>query len=62
MEKCGKIVAGGNGKGNQNNQLNFPSDVIIDKENNSFIIADSFNRLVMRVSRQNNTNGTNNRL
>ena len=55
--KCGKIVAGGNGEGNQNNQLYFPSDVIIDKENNSFIIADSFNRRVMRVSRQNNTNG-----
>jgi hypothetical protein len=53
----GRIVAGGNGKGNKMNQLNYPRDVIIDKENNCFIISDNENRRVMRWSRQNNTNG-----
>jgi sugar lactone lactonase YvrE len=52
----GKIVAGGNGNGNRTNQLNYPIDVIIDKENNFFIISDRENRRVMRWSRQNNTN------
>ncbi len=50
----GQIVAGGNGEGNQMNQLNLPTDVIIDKENNSLIIADFGNRRVMRWSLQNN--------
>lgn len=49
----GRIVAGGNGKGNKTNQLNEPTDVIIDKENNSLIIADNGNRRVVRWSRQN---------
>ena len=37
------------------NQLNWPRDVIIDKKNNSLIIADQGNRRVIRWSRQNNT-------
>ncbi len=51
----GQIVAGGNGNGNQTNQLNYPTDVIIDKEKNSLIIADSGNRRVMRWSLEHNT-------
>jgi sugar lactone lactonase YvrE len=51
----GQIVAGGNGRGNKTNQLNYPSDVIIDKENNSLIISDWGNRRVIRWSRLNNT-------
>jgi sugar lactone lactonase YvrE len=51
----GQIVAGGNGYGNKTNQLNWPRDVIIDKENNSLIISDRGNRRVMRWFRQNNT-------
>ncbi len=51
----GRIVAGGNGQGNQTNQLNHPIDVIIDKEKNSLIIADSENKRVMRWSLENNT-------
>jgi hypothetical protein len=51
----GQLVAGGNENGNQMNQLNNPRDVIIDKENDSLIIADHGNRRVMRWSRQNNT-------
>ena len=46
-ETNGRIVAGGNGQGNQNNQLYQPTDVIIDRENNSLIIADVGNRRVM---------------
>ena len=42
----GRIVVGGNE--NQTNQLNYPIDVIIDNENNYFIIADSDNRRVMQ--------------
>jgi sugar lactone lactonase YvrE len=46
-----QIVAGGN-----ENQLKYPTDVIIDKEDHSLIIADWGNRRVIRWSRQNNTN------
>jgi sugar lactone lactonase YvrE len=53
----GQIIAGGNGPGNQMNQLNKPADVILDQETNSLIIADSENRRVMRWARQSITNG-----
>jgi sugar lactone lactonase YvrE len=45
----GQIVAAGN-------QLNHPTDVIIDKETNSLIIADCENGRVIRSFRQNNLN------
>ena len=51
----GQIVAGGNGKGDEMNQLNTPSDVIIDKETNTFIIGNYDNKRVMRWPRQNDT-------
>ncbi len=44
--KNGQVVAGGNGQGNQNNQLNSPTNVIIDKENDSIIICDYCNQRV----------------
>ncbi|CAF0750116.1 unnamed protein product [Adineta steineri] len=44
----GQIVACGNGYGNQNKQLFYPTDIIFDKENNSFIISDVGNRRVIR--------------
>ncbi len=53
----GQIIAGGNGPGNQTNQLNSPTDVILDQKTNSLIIVDSRNRRVMRWSRENITNG-----
>ncbi|CAF1261148.1 unnamed protein product, partial [Rotaria magnacalcarata] len=34
----GQVVAGGNGEGNGLNQLNYPTDVLIDKETDSLII------------------------
>ncbi|CAF4113513.1 unnamed protein product, partial [Adineta steineri] len=52
----GQIIAGGNGKGNQNNQLNYPRDIIFDKKNNSFLISDEGNNRVIRYFDQNQTN------
>jgi hypothetical protein len=40
-----QIVAGGNGKGNQNDQLNWPRKVIVDQENESLIICDYGNAM-----------------
>ena len=42
-------------KGNQMNQLYYPTDVIVDTKNNSLIICDSGNRRVVEWSRQNGT-------
>ncbi len=53
----GRIVAGGNGEGNQNNQLNYPTKVIIDKENDSLIICDWGNGRVVRWPRRNGQSG-----
>ncbi|CAF3857168.1 unnamed protein product [Rotaria sp. Silwood1] len=47
----GKVVAGGNGA----HRLNFPQDVIIDKESDSFIISDWENDRVVRWPRRNGT-------
>ncbi|CAF3726014.1 unnamed protein product [Rotaria sordida] len=53
----GRVVAGGNGPGNRADQLNCPTDVIIDKERDAFIICDYENKRVVRWPRQNGTNG-----
>ncbi|CAF0899935.1 unnamed protein product [Adineta steineri] len=55
--KSGQVVAGGNGYGNRSDQLYFPTDVIVDKKNDSIIICDQGNRRVVRWSRQNSTIG-----
>ena len=39
----GKVIAGGQGLGNRLNQLNRPTDVLIDKETNSLFITDREN-------------------
>jgi hypothetical protein len=39
-ETNGRIIAGGNGKGNQSN---YPAVIIIDKQKNSLIISDCRN-------------------
>ncbi|CAF4354445.1 unnamed protein product, partial [Rotaria sordida] len=49
----GQVVAGGNGYGNRLDQLNYPSDVLIDKETDSLIICDT--RRVVRWSRRSGT-------
>jgi sugar lactone lactonase YvrE len=59
--KCGaangQVVAGGNGEGSKTNQLNYPTDVIVDKHSNHLIICDYNNRRVVRWPRQNGTSG-----
>lgn len=52
-----RVVAGGKGAGKLNDQLNEPTDVLIDKRNDSLIISDWKNRRVMRWPRRNGTNG-----
>ena len=54
--KTGEVVAGGNGQGNRMDQLNKPTDVIVDKKNNSLIICDQGNKRVIRWSLENNQN------
>ncbi|CAF4207447.1 unnamed protein product [Adineta steineri] len=54
--KTGRIIAGSNGYGDQNNQLSYPKDIIFDKENNSFIIYDEGNKRVVRYFAQNQRN------
>jgi sugar lactone lactonase YvrE len=53
----GQIIAGGNGHGNQTNQLNRPSNVLIDQETNYLVIADWGNRRVIRWSRHIDSHG-----
>ncbi|CAF1031891.1 unnamed protein product [Adineta steineri] len=55
--KNGQVVAGGNEKGDRSDQLNYPTDVIVDKKNNSLIICDYGNKRLVRWSRQNGENG-----
>ncbi|CAF1208143.1 unnamed protein product [Adineta steineri] len=55
--KNGQVVAGGNGNGNGSDQLSFPTNVIVDKKNDSLIICDKGNRRVVRWSCQNGRNG-----
>ncbi|CAF5221801.1 unnamed protein product, partial [Rotaria magnacalcarata] len=50
-----QVVAGGNGQGNGLNQLNRPTDVLIDNETNSLIICDRENQRVVRWSRRSGT-------
>ncbi|CAF4359781.1 unnamed protein product, partial [Adineta steineri] len=54
--KTGQIIAGENGHGNQINQFSLPTDIIVDKENNSFIVSDYGNKRVIRYFIQNQTN------
>ncbi|CAM4948869.1 unnamed protein product [Rotaria socialis] len=51
----GQVVAGGKGEGNGLHQLNGPTDVLIDKETDSLIICDRWNRRVVRWSRRSGT-------
>ncbi|CAM4983629.1 unnamed protein product [Rotaria socialis] len=53
----GQVVAGGNGPGNQPNQLNRPVDVIVDKETDSLIICSRGNQRLVRWSRRSRKTG-----
>lgn len=52
-DMVGEVVAGGNGPGNRLDQLDGPTDVLIDKKTDSFIISDSKNRRIIQWSRSN---------
>ncbi|CAF1397722.1 unnamed protein product [Rotaria sordida] len=54
-DTSGQVVAGGNGQGNRLDQLNYPTDVLIDKETDSLIISDRGNGRVVRWSRRSGT-------
>ena len=51
----GKVIAGGQGQGDRLDQLNHPTDVLIDKETNSLFIADRWNRRIVRWCRRQET-------
>ncbi|CAF3554755.1 unnamed protein product [Rotaria sp. Silwood1] len=51
----GQVVAGGHGRGNRPDQLNCPTDVLIDNETDSFIICDRWNRRVLHWPRNSDT-------
>ena len=51
----GQVMAGGNGEGNRMNQLNYPTDVIVDKNNDSLIICDRENKRVIQWPLRNGT-------
>ncbi|CAF1371906.1 unnamed protein product [Rotaria sordida] len=51
----GQVVAGSNGQGNRLDQLDRPTEVLIDKETDSLIICDRGNRRVVRWSRRSGT-------
>ncbi|CAF1041813.1 unnamed protein product [Adineta steineri] len=46
--KGGHIIAGGSGRGNRKDQLNYPTDVIVDEQSHAIIIADQDNRRVIQ--------------
>jgi len=52
-ERNGEVVAGGNGGGNRIDQLNYPCNVILDRNKKSLIICDWGNRRVVRWSLEN---------
>jgi len=52
-ERNGEVVAGGNGKGNRIDQLNYPFNVILDRNKKSLIICDVGNQRVVRWSLEN---------
>lgn len=49
----GEILAGGNGRGDRIDQLNRPTDVVLDKTTRSLIICDRENRRIVRWSMTN---------
>ncbi|CAF3521526.1 unnamed protein product [Rotaria socialis] len=51
----GQVVVGGKGTGNGLHQLNFPTDVLLDKETDSLLIFDWGNRRVLRWPRRSGT-------
>ena len=55
MPRTGTVLAAGNGVGNRADQLNWATDVILDKNTDSLIICDRGNRRVTRWARRSGT-------
>jgi sugar lactone lactonase YvrE len=55
--KSGELVAGGRGNGDRSDQLNCPTDVIVDKGRDGLIICDYKNRRVVRWPFRGGSNG-----
>ena len=53
----GQVVAGENGRSNRNDKFSHPLNVIVDKKNDSLIIADSGNKRIVRWPLQNGSSG-----
>jgi sugar lactone lactonase YvrE len=53
----GQVVAGGEKRGNRNDQLNYPTDLIIDKQVDKLIICDRENWRVVRWPRRGGKSG-----
>ncbi|CAF3972285.1 unnamed protein product [Rotaria sp. Silwood1] len=53
----GQVVAGGNGQGNGAHQLNYPQDMIVDKEKDSLIVCDLKNKRIVRWPYRKNMSG-----
>lgn len=53
----GQVVAGGNGQGRKANQLDYPSDVVVDRTTDSLLICDYYNRRVVRWPQHGGTSG-----
>jgi sugar lactone lactonase YvrE len=53
----GQVVAGGTGAGIRNDQLNYPTNVIVDKQNDYIFICDRTNKRIVRWPRQTGTSG-----
>ncbi|CAF5097314.1 unnamed protein product, partial [Rotaria magnacalcarata] len=51
----GQVVAGGKGQGNRLNQLDGPTNVLLDKDTDSLIICDQGNQRVVRWSHRSGT-------
>ena len=51
----GRVLAGGYGIGNRHDQVYRPTDVILDKETDTLIICEAFNRRVTRWPRRSGT-------
>ena len=54
-EKDGKVIAGSRERGSQLDPLNCPTDILINKETDSLLIADQRNRRVIRWSQYQGT-------
>ena len=48
----GEILAGDNGQGNRTDQLNWPTDVVINQNNDSLLICDQQNRRIVQWPRR----------